>query len=223
MGEVMLVSGFVPLPGREHAYAEWGERLEALPIRKKVFFGTVERCWLYNWLRWQPAFVEPAPGDNPQKNTREYHIVQHQKLEWMAIAAQQNPDVDVFVWVDYGIFHVPGINEDNLRAFLKRVATETQVTLPGCRTPDINPDGGGVIIDDNWPCWRFCGGIIICPHDLVIPFRTAFNGMTELRLAHTRRLTWEVNTLAHLEVSKLIPMKWYYADHNQQMVENYAG
>ena len=70
-------------------------------------------------------------ADNPKKNSLAYHIVQAQKTEWLVCGAMVDPMADVFFWIDYGIFHVPGVTSHIIREFLKRANNEQTIAIPG--------------------------------------------------------------------------------------------
>ena len=38
---------------------------------------------------------------------------------------------DIFVWIDYGIFHVPGVTVRIIEQFLRRVENEQAIAIPG--------------------------------------------------------------------------------------------
>ncbi len=76
--------------------------------------------------------------------------------------------------------------------------------------------------DDNYPCWRFCGSVMIVP-------RADTHRMFQLRRHYTRvyvrmmhRVTWEVNLLARMEpFLRKVGLRWYAADHNVTQFTRY--
>lgn len=218
---VQLVTGFVPIkdhPRPLEVYKEQGERL--LAIGKKLgnpiilWEGAVEDCWLYTALKWKGGTVKFATADNPKKNSVAYHCVQHQKTEWLYAAASLKSAPDVFVWIDYGIFTVPGVTEEGILTMIRRANHEKTVTIPGCwNTPG---DCG-----DQTPNWRFCGGLIVCPRAHVFALDAFMKAEAIRHLHETNTVTWEVNTLARVELATKLPIWWYSADHNNTMFTNY--
>ncbi len=72
--------------------------------------------WLSQFLEKLPPLEPPltwSKGDNPKKNSLEYHCVQYQKFAWLARAANEDEESDTFVWIDYGIASQPGFNADD--------------------------------------------------------------------------------------------------------------
>jgi hypothetical protein len=217
MASVVVISGYVEIPDHPrgpHDYRALGQQLEAAVEAAGVPMVVadhqkVEDTWLARYLN-KPANITHSIADNPEKNTLAYHCVQHEKFVWIAQASEAEP-ADVIVWVDYGILHVSGITAAVIQKYLQCAGDYgSAVTLPGCwpRTDLIAP---------NFPCWRFCGGLIAVPRPLV---KTFTRGATATAIRHietTRNVEWEVNTLARFEQTGLVPMSWYRADHDATM------
>lgn len=216
---VMVVTGFVPLPGHPRPVEEYSalgqELLRGVDAPSMAFGEGVADCWLSrlcDGLRRTPPHSE---GDNPAKNTLAYHAVQHQKFEWIRRARDQNPEREVLVWIDYGILHVPGITVAVINNFLHKLETNACINAPGCwnATP---PE-----ISDEFPCWRFCGGLIIVPRREAGALANAVQIDVHKRLHEGYPVSWEVNTLARVEKSGRVPFSWYPADHDASMFNNY--
>ena len=218
MSGVKIVSGYVSLhdhPRTEKEYKELGSKLLELDADIACAYQTLNTCWLYKYLMWLGREnIKHSVSDNPKKNSVAYHIVQHQKTEWLVDAAYLDDKPDTFVWIDYGIFHVPGITGPIIQDFIKRVEGEKAIVIPGCTPP---PDQ----ISYDHPCWRYCGGLIVCPRQYLMEFDNQMKRTTMEYIRETGNISWEVNMLARLEKTTKLPLWWYYADHNQQMFENY--
>lgn len=227
MGNVQIVTGYVPIENHPRSAAEYGklgERIFAplaaagVPIQR--FLQKVEETWLYEVLeRAQTEHpeleFEVAVADNPAKNTLAYHCVQHQKFAWLNVAAAAAPHIDTFVWLDYGIGHVPGVKPHVISDLLDKVRENPHdFAIPGCWQEPF-------ILTDAMPCWRFCGGLMIVPRDSVKPLLKAVTQVVGQRLDERRSVTWEVNTLAEAEKQGLIKPRWYLADHNATMFTGY--
>jgi hypothetical protein len=222
---ITAVTAFVPIPGHprpEAEYRELGHRLLTINQRVLSADGDLTKCWLYEHLKCKydldTAHFSYSIADNPQKNSLWYHIIQAQKTEWLEMASAIDPFSDVFVWIDYGIFHVPGITSAILEKFLERADSEQAIAIPGCWQKDQYP------YNDEWPYWRFCGGVMVVPRKLIEPFNHAMKREYVRWLEKTHNISWEVNTLARLEQQDLdFPVWWYQADHNQTMFTNYRA
>ena len=192
-----------------------GQRLldSGVPIIKN--FDRLENCWLYRYLADTGLIPTHSTADDPRKNTLAYHIVTHQKSFWIAQAALSYPSADVLVWIDFGIFHLGSITGEVVRDLLSKVKGEREIAIPGCWSMD-HP------YDDRAPHWRFCGGVIIVPRHLAVPFDAAMQAECKDWLAKTGNLSWEVNTLARVENNYSLPIRHYRADHNHTMFLNYG-
>jgi hypothetical protein len=222
---ITVVSAYVPIPDHPRSEEEYdclGEKL--LMIDHRVLFakGDLQHCWLYSHLKefydLDTAHFSYSIADNPKKNSLWYHIVQAQKTLWLRFAAQMDPFSDVFVWIDYGIFHVRGVTARIIDSFLERAESERAIAIPGCWEKDRYP------YDDNHPYWRFCGGVMVVPRELIVPFDVAMREEYVRWLDLTRNISWEVNTLARLEErDPYFPVWWYKADHDSSLFTNYRS
>ena len=215
---ITVVTAYVPIPNHPRSmteYHELGQKLLDLDVPVMFQQETLDSCWLFNYLQWRGGKFTHSVADNPQKNSVAYHIVQAQKSEFLLGAAENNPQPDVFVWIDFGIFHLPGVTGTVIKEFLQRAESEQAIAIPGCWDPDFK-------YEDSHPCWRFCGGLMVVPRKFVMALDIAMKYEYMRWLAHTNNLSWEVNTLARLErLEKHLPLWWYKADHDAQMFTGY--
>lgn len=206
-----LVTGYVPIPGHPRnagEYGELGEKLAGVPVRKKAFYMRVEDTWLSKFVRGLPHPPAVSAFDNAPKNTLAYHCVNHQKTSWLVQAADEDPDADVLVWVDYGIFRLPGVNNQSIYEFMERL-DDKAIYAPGCW--DKAP------VESQGPCWRFCGSVLAVPRKLVDQLDYAVRCAARQHITNTKNVEWEVNTWARVEAKAKLPFHWYKADHNVSM------
>lgn len=219
MNKVKVVTGYIPIAGHPRGPAEYGalgEKLKELKAPVQPFYAAITSTWLYQMIERLPFTPVWAISDNAQKNTLPYHCVNHQKFQWLYDATRMDEDSDYFVWIDYGICHVTGIDPAVINDFLDRVKRKPRrhvIAVPGCW-----PIGQ---IDDEHPCWRFCGGLMVMPRELVQPLKNLVQAMALLHVGATKKITFEVNTLARVEQTGKLPLQWYKADHDRSMLENY--
>ena len=222
MVKLKVVTGYVPIrnhPRPASEYAALGDKLrdalEGVPVMP--YYTALDECWLQNYLKSVAFKPTVSVSDNPDKNTEAYHIVQHQKFAWLANASLSKDDTDVLVWMDYGIMgSIPGVTKEIIVDFLNRVR-EKDFAIPGC----WKIEGKGQPWPDEHPCWRFCGGVMVVPKAVALPLFVAVKHNVKGTLTLTKRLSWEVNTLARLERAKVIKPRWYQADHNETMFTGY--
>lgn len=213
--KVKIVTGYIPIAGHPRTpqeYGAFGEKLKELKAPIHPFYGVVTSTWLYKLIEQLPFDPIWAVSDNPQKNTLAYHCATHQKFQWLYDASRMDDKSDVFVWMDYGLAHIPGWSPAGVNAFLDRIK-KNDFAIPGCWPI-------GEINDDN-PCWRFCGGLIVVPRKYVQDYKNLVQAITMLHVNVTKKVTFDPNTMARAEQANKLPMRWYLADHNQTMWENY--
>jgi hypothetical protein len=216
---IRVVVGYIPIPGQPRGpevYAELGLKLKELKVQVHPFYETIKDTWMYQMVEALPFTPTVSVSDNPMKNSFYYHAVQHQKFLWLykAMKHEANRNAKVFVYLDYGICHVSGVSPAVINDMLDRVST-ADLCIPGCW-----PRGD---INDEHPCWRFCGGLLVVPRRYVQPLKNLVQVVSMLHVRVTRNVTFEVNTLSRVEQTGKIPIKWYKADHDQSMFENYPG
>ena len=220
---IKLVTGYVPLlthPRRQAEYRALGAKLLALPIDIDFYSDTkLEDCWLWRAAH-QMKILPCAPdSNNPNKDTLDYLCIQHQKTEWLEWSQKNNPNIDTFVWVDYGIFHMPDIAEQIILDFLAAVERRKSkvIEIPGCL-----PFSSSVPVET--PYWRFCGAILVCPAVLVVPFSNLVKQLATEHMEISGRATWEVNTWAMVEKQQMVPIRQYYvSSHNLELFTAYEA
>jgi hypothetical protein len=219
---ITAISAYVPIPDHPRSEQEFdalGQQLLGLEHRMLLVKGDLDKCWLYQYLvgTFPPEHViTHSISDNPKKNSLAYHIVQAQKTEWLEVVAYVDPVSDVFVWIDYGIMHVPGVTVEIIDAFLDRADSEQAIAIPGCWTRNYR-------YDDEHPCWRFCGGVMVVPRKFVGPLNEAMKAEYMDWIRKTNNISWEVNALARLENNDPEFPVWWYGpcDHNATMFTMY--
>lgn len=220
--KVRVVTAYVPIENHTRTAAEYGKLSEqlisALGDFKPIVFlkDTVRHLWMTPFVEklvTNGHQVRHSEGDNPQKNSIEYHAVQHNKFEWLERALKRDTEADVFVWMDIGAMRLPGFDGTVLTEFLRRVR-KNDLAIPGCwEKQDVT---------DYYPCWRFCGTLFVVPRHDVLPLNAAFKAITRLYTRASRNVSWEVNDLARMELANVGPkIRWYPADHNATMLTRY--
>lgn len=220
MTKVKVVTGFVPIVNHPRTAAEYGklgERLGELPVHIHPFYQRVEDTWLWKFVSTLPFRVTHAEADNPLKNTLAYHCVQHQKFQWLIDAMEQDSDSDVFVWIDYGIYSVPGLEREPIVEFLARVK-RNDLAIPGCWSKF---DNRVIHPNDDQPNWRFCGGVMVVDRRDIPMLYNAVKLMACQRIMQTHKATFEVNTLARVDMQGVMNIRWYKADHDNSLFTGY--
>jgi hypothetical protein len=226
---VRIVTGYDVLNGpRPHEeYVRLGNRLLALPTPIDLFTDwheSFEPGWNteihadaeVHWLWRIKADKRPKipMTDNPEKDTADFHAVQHQKTQWLAMAAAIDPR-DTLVWVDLGILHVPGVTEAGILGLVERAANlpQDKVTFASIWGEPIR----GILTDRvEWWC---AGGVVICPGRLAGEFHAEAMDAAERCLTNFGRITYEVNTWAAAWRQRPALFRHYLCDHNHTILE----
>lgn len=219
--KVKVVTGYVPIPTSPRTakeYGELGEKLRELKTPIHPFYNTLAECWLQRYIDRNRLTPGWAVADNSKKNSLAYHIVNHQKFEWLVHAAAQDNRPDTFVWIDYGIHHVPEVNTEVIECFLGGIKKD-DLAIPGCWSAT---NAWCQNVGDEYPNWRFCGGVMVVPRAMVFPLFVGVRKQVKVHLDLTNRVTFEVNTLASVERGTQLPIRWYQADHNETLFTNYG-
>jgi hypothetical protein len=204
-----LVTAFVPIPNHPRTAAEYGalgEKLGGVPVRKKCFYNTLDDCWLPKYINALPFNPRSMVDDNPAKNSLAYHSVQHQKTSWLVQAADEDREADILVWVDYGIFRLPGVTNQVIYEFMEKI-DDKAIYIPGCWDRPV-------AVEAAKPCWRFCGSVIAVPRRMVDAFDFSCRVAARKHISSTKTVEWEVNTWARVEQMGKQKIHWYKADHD---------
>jgi hypothetical protein len=154
------------------------------------------------------------------KDTKEYILLMNAKTEFLKIAIENNPYGSThYAWIDFNIFHIFAGREqivlELLQGLSKRTMAPYFLTLPGCWGKEHVHEA--YLMNDI--CWRFCGGFFIGSADRLLEFHKCYTDYFEDFLRTKRKLIWEVNFWAYLELAHGLSVIWYPADHNEKILE----
>lgn len=172
-----VITAYVPLEVKHltaedyHAYADRLER--ALPPGKFRAFRPypLGACWLHGylstngWLDLPPATETPADRYATPAAHVASNVVQHNRTRWMCMAMDEDPGLDITIWLDYavlkqGAWRGNQIKEEHIGPFVESVEkyfTDGGGDIP---FPGINPPGPVEVHGNNF---RFCGSTHIIP------------------------------------------------------------
>lgn len=148
------------------------------------------------------------------KDTREYLSLMNTKIEFLLRSSEICEDENL-IWIDFAILKLFK-NKENAIEKLKQYSNLhfKDVTIPGCWNY-----GTRIYLD--YINWRFCGTMLIMPRNHLHKFYNAIKDCYTHFIISDNILTWEVNVWYYVEYSQAKDyIKWYYALHNDTMVDN---
>lgn len=156
---------------------------------------------------------------NEAKDTKNYIYLMLAKLEFLKKTIDLNPyNSNYFCWFDFSLPYIFKDTENTLIK-IKNLSNATfkddVLYIPGCwdfKMRDLNYLSNNIV-------WRFCGGFLIGDKQSIVNFYNASNDNFLNFLNETKRLVWEVNYWAWLENQNLISPVWYFAHHNDSIVD----
>ena len=190
----------------------------------------LERCWLYQWLDQKgwldlpPATVAASDRYPTPKLFQRSNIIQHERTSWLSQAAEEDPDCDVFVWLDYAILKQghswpghPGVEERHITEFLDRIEGSgfTDIPFPGIW--DKGP------IDDRGDNWRFCGSTHIIRRDLLPYVDFFYKRECKKFIERTKTVPLDLPIWAGLESHSSLPFRFYGANHDATQLTAFLG
>ena len=163
--------------------------------------------------------VELPNTRNPAKDTQEYLLLMNAKTEYIIKAVEKNPfNSSHFAWIDFNIFHIfggkEGVVTNHLRNLSRRILHPYFLSFPGCWSKEQVVEE--FLINDI--CWRWCGGFIIGSGDRMLELHKTYTDHFENFLREKRKLVWEVNFWAYLELRHGLSVVWYPGDHNETIL-----
>jgi hypothetical protein len=181
----------------------------------------LSETWTYKTYQKVAAEVEiELPNTRCEdKDTAEYLILMNAKTEYVTRAIDINPFHSThFAWVDFNIFHV-FVGQEKYASYLlntlaKRTMAERFLTLPGCWGKEYVREG--YLVNDI--CWRFCGGFFIGSAGRMFEIHNEYLTHFENFLRTHKKLVWEVNFWAYLELHHGLSVVWYSGDHNDSIL-----
>lgn len=181
-------------------------------------------CWGPMFFGYDcPAANVRAPDRfaSPKEHLRS-NLIQHSPLQWLEIAAQEDPEPDVFVWLGYSILKQGDFTNQRLKTahigpFLDKVARYEGGDIP---IPSIRPEDPIQPYGDNW---QFVGSTIIAPRrflpHMVHRYRAElFNFVSEYQAIPLDLAIWPA-----VVRNSGLPFSRYPADYDATQLTNFPG
>jgi hypothetical protein len=234
---VKVVTAFVPIEGmlhfkpeQYHAYADSIERA-AGPLRFRRYNPfPLEECWLYGWLDTRgwldlPPATVAAPDRYPTSaHFQRSNIVQHNRTTWLKLAADEDRECDVFVWLDYALLKQgwkwdghPGVEERHITEFLDKIEGSNFQDIP---FPGIWEKGP---INDKGDNWRFVGSTHVIPRKWLYFVDTFYKIECRQFIEKNKTVPLDLPIWAYLEQKTSLPFRWYSANHDATQLTAFPG
>ena len=157
---------------------------------------------------------------NEEKDTAEYMWLMNSKAEYLQRAIEKNPWKSThFAWIDFSISYIFKDKErtlEHLKILAQRHFQPSCLVIPGC-WDKLQEENEIHII--NHIHWRFCGGFILGDIASILQlFELYKTHFAEFIKTH-KKLVWEVNFWAWLELKTGWRPTWYSADHNDRILD----
>lgn len=235
MPNVKVVTAYVPLPVHHltrEQYIGYGNRLaDACKGRIRVFMDyPFEQCWVNHWGKHvgidvcglKPA--TPTPGDrysSPEVHTMS-NIVQHQRTTWARMAALEDPYIDTWVWLDFGILKQGYWND---RPLIERHVTEFLDRLEDIQLDHIPFPGieDQKEIDPTGNCWRFCGSTHIWPSRFLKEIDIRYKAETMSFTITHGTMPLDLPIWSEVEWHSGLPFRQYRAEYDYTQLTNFPG
>lgn len=228
MMKAMAVTGYVAnaFPAKHlsvEQFHAFGDRLKkAVPGKIHAFDEnwTIKDCWAWPLMEENPSLM-PSDANPPTDRFREpqhaaiSNIVLLQRYDWMRRAGELHPDVDVFAWIEYSALKQRNVTEEVIQKFMQTLEEKSfdAVSLPG-----VWQKGP---IDDSRAHWRFCGSCWVCPRKYLDGVFNAVRTVATLRTKMTGKISWDMNTMAYVELLDVLPIRWYSGNHDETQFTNF--
>jgi hypothetical protein len=176
-------------------------------------------CWVSKCCQ-ELDFTLPT-NLNKMKDTKEFMILMNSKAEFLKKAIETNYwNSTHFAWLDFNISYIfkemPQTLE-YLKILTKRPLNPEFLVIPG------SWDRKGMIETDsnimNTIYWRFFGGFLLGDAKSVSKLYDLYRDYFVNFIKYNKKLVWEVNFWAWLEVNTIWCPTWYSADHNDSIIK----
>jgi hypothetical protein len=203
-----------------------------------VFLVPFEREDLWLWRFRALGHRFHVHTGNPQKDTLEYMFVQCQKPEWMALAVAlcqslqdsvAPPAPPLFVWMDFGIFHMFSGHRDRFAAALGRAchafaaagAASNALSFGRCWDPlRLQVDDGQFHVPAHVYTdidWTFAGSVFYGTSSPLLDFAHRMRDKCLQLLRERNALMWEINVWILLLAECPALFAFYWCDHNEHI------
>ena len=155
---------------------------------------------------------------NCVKDSPNYMCLINSKIEFIKKTINVNPfNNEYFCWFDFSLPYVFK-NVEHCLTKLKKYSESNFISQPFIANSGCWNKCSNVEVLKNDVYWRFCGGFFIGDKNSLLSFYDVSIARFEEFLNSTKKLVWEVNYWAWLELMEYTSFMWYLADHNDSII-----
>ena len=185
----------------------------------------ITETWIHQeCLRMQR--IEMPVHRTVSKDTYEYMVLMHSKIEFLADAIKQNPwSTAHFAWIDFNIWHIvkdPQRTVANLKMMAASRPSPDRdfLAIPGCWQEFAKDEA---LVNDailNRIHWRFCGGFFLGHQASILRLWDLYQMYwSQFLRKYDGHMVWEVNFWSWLETFCNWKPQWFSADHDDRMLQ----
>ena len=233
MNKVKVITAYVALDVRHlntELYHAYGERLRGACDGRLRWFDnfSFDDLWLVQThpeiLSLPPAAPTPADRYSSDAGYVRSHCVNNARTQWALLAAEEDPEAEVIVWLDLAIlkqgdFTGKRVTEDHIRSFLE--AVERYDFTNDFPFPGISDRRGVVDIHGN--NWRFCGSTHIWPVRHLARIDRSYRYCCLEFIRRNACVPLDLAVWPSVEVRSGLPFRWYPAEYDYTQLSNFPG
>lgn len=167
----------------------------------------------------EPFIFDLPSHRNEPKDIHGYIHLINSKVAFMADTIAINPwNSTHFAWIDFSIsyvFHDIPRSQAMLRAMSRRKYAASFLSITGC-WPELVKENLWTVLEHIH--WRFCGGFFIGDRASILDFYDRYCAYFPQFLKEHKKLVWEVNFWAWLEMTTDWRPQWFKGDHNDTIL-----
>jgi hypothetical protein len=146
--------------------------------------------------------------------------VQHSRTEWARRLYDEEPDLDVITWLDYGVLKQGAwrnnqVTEDHVREFMKRIADYHYGDIP---FPGIEERKPVSVHGDNW---RFVGSTHIWPTRWLHFIDRSYRAKCRQFIRAFGCVPLDLAIWPSVEADSGLPFRWYKAEYDASQFTNF--
>lgn len=230
MAIAKVVTAYVDLGLTKRPSADFhamGALLTAACPRIRVFRDfPFHNCWTVPefWSTMYPPANARAPDRfvNAEEHVRS-NLIQHCPVQWVQMAAAEDPVPDVFVWMGYSIFKQGAftgkpIAAEHVASFLEKVEKYPfgDIPFPGITPGQTMPNPFG----DNW---RFCGSTVIFPRFWLNQMVASYQAGLRAFVRWHQAIPLDLAIWPAVEMAGGLPFRFYQAEYDYTQLTNFPG